>query len=88
MKAIDYRRYREKVRPLLDPLKEVIAGMESESAWAYAEAAQGRGKPRVLVVHPLGDMGIDDSTISGGVEQDAFTCEAAYVERVLTRKVQ
>ena len=53
-------------------------------AWEYAEAAQGRGKPKVLVVLPGSGLLNDDSTIAGGVEQISFRCTHAIVQKVLT----
>lgn len=53
-------------------------------AWAYAIAATGRGKPRVLVVLPGSPLLHDDSTIAGGEEQVSFRCTHAYVQKILT----
>lgn len=56
-----------------------------ELAWDYAEAAKGRGKPKVLVVAPGGLLYHDDSTVNGA-EQVSFRCESAIVRRVLTER--
>ena len=53
-----------------------------ELAWDYAEAALGRGRPKVLVVRPLGPLAVDESTC-GGQEQASFACSWARVLRVL-----
>lgn len=51
-------------------------------AQRYAEVAKGRGRPRVLVVRPLTEVEVDDSTVSGA-EQDAWACGSAVVVDVL-----
>lgn len=52
-------------------------------AWLYAEAASGRGRPKVLVVRPGSGLLNDDSTLAGDDEQVSFRCTHAYVDRVL-----
>lgn len=59
-----------------------------ELAWDYAEACQGRGKPKVLVVRPNGMLYHDDSTLAGGYEQVSFRCESAIVAGVLTVRTE
>lgn len=54
-------------------------------AWAYADVASGRGRPKVLVVRPGSGLLNDDSTI-GGDEQISFRCTHAHVVRVLTER--
>jgi hypothetical protein len=46
----------------------------------YAEAASGRGRPKVLEVVPCGPLEVDDSTV-GGEAQEAYRCEWAWVVR-------
>lgn len=53
-------------------------------AWDYAEAASGRGRPKVCEVMPLGPLSVDDSTV-GGDEQDSYVTDAAVVVRVIER---
>jgi hypothetical protein len=60
----------------------VYATTDLDLAWDYAHAAKGRGAPRVLVLQPMGDVQVDDSTV-GGQEQEAFRMEAALVLEVL-----
>lgn len=62
---------------------KVYVTPDLELAWAYAEASKGKGAPKVLVVQPLSPLEVDDSTISGD-EQEAFCCDQARVEKVLT----
>lgn len=50
-------------------------------AWAYAGAAKDNGVPRVVEVHPLSALRLDNSTVNGK-EQIAFTCESAFVVNV------
>lgn len=45
-------------------------------AWAYAWAATGRGRPRVLTVAPLGPVWPDPEH---SVDMEAYRCEAAVV---------
>lgn len=54
-------------------------------AWGYAYVAKGKGRPRVLVVTPAGDLYDDDSTV-GGAEQESYRCEAAHVTKVLVNE--
>jgi hypothetical protein len=54
-----------------------------ELAAAYALAAKGSGRPRVLEVMPLSPVEVDDSTIAGGEEQESYMCEWARVEKVV-----
>ena len=53
-------------------------------AWSFAEASAGRGRPRVLIVRPLGDLEVDDSTV-GGEEFEMYRCKSARVLRTLFR---
>lgn len=50
-------------------------------AWAYAYAAPGRGKPRVLRVHPMGRIEPDHEH---SAEMCAWRCESAGVVAVYT----
>lgn len=67
--------------PLPDAEQCVYLTEHVELAWAYAWAAPGRGKPKVLVVRPLGPIEPDPEH---SVEMAAWRCEAAIVEQVLT----
>lgn len=68
----------------LDRSNWVYVTPDLHLAWAYAQAARGRGKPKVLVVRPGSMLLHDDTTIGGGEEQVAFRCTHAFVDRVLT----
>lgn len=50
-------------------------------AWAYAFHAAGRGRPKVLVVEPVGPIEHDPEHSH---RMDAWRCEWAKVTRVLT----
>lgn len=52
-----------------------------ELAWAYAWHAAGRGKPKVLVVEPRGELEPDPEHSAA---MDAWRCEWAVVRQVLT----
>lgn len=52
-----------------------------ELAWAYAWAAAGRGKPRVLTVNPAGPLERDPEH---SIDMEAYRCEAAFVVSVST----
>lgn len=51
-------------------------------AWAYAEQTRGRGRPKVLIVQPLGPVEVDPSTYD--YEEDQYRCrEGAKVLKVI-----
>lgn len=50
-------------------------------AWVYAWHAAGRGKPKVLVVQPIGEVKPDPEHSPA---MSAYRCEWARVESVLT----
>lgn len=56
-----------------------------ELAWDYARACKGRGRPRVLVVRPMSELEMDDSTV-GEEEQESYRCSGARVLRTLTEE--
>lgn len=51
----------------------------------YAEHANGKGRPRVVEVAPLGPVEVDDSTV-GGDQQESYRVDCARVLRVAWRK--
>lgn len=54
-------------------------------AWWYAEQHPGRGKPKVLVVEPLGPIEVDYSPYDN--ESDQYRCEAGAKVRKVLREV-
>jgi hypothetical protein len=62
----------------------VYVTTDLDLAWAMAERAPGRGRPKVLVVEPMGPLEDDPATFDGG-DADSYRCrEPARVLRVLT----
>lgn len=63
----------------------VYVTLDLELAWDFAEAAQGRGKPKVLVVAPWSTPVEDWSSVNGEV-LPMYRVEGATVEKVLTAR--
>jgi len=67
--------------PTTDSDEWVYLTQDLDLAWAYAWAAPGRGKPKVLIVEPHGRIERDPEH---SFRVDAWRCEWARVRKVLT----
>jgi hypothetical protein len=56
-------------------------------AWSFAEASDGKGRPRVLMVRPIGKLEVDASTVAGE-NYEMYRCDSALVTQVLHSDVR